>query len=320
MSGEKNHLIIGLGGTGGKIIASFRKVVYQNFRDLNPDQMNIDYLYVDSSQSDLDQKDESIWEVLGTDLRLDEGSLFNIKTGLTEYFFNLAAFPNVKHWAGNESQWAHISNNTKLVDGAAGQIRKLGRLLFASKAEKFKTTVDVKISHLESKLRQNKATIHIVCGLAGGTGSGTILDVISLIREKRRNPNDYKIIVYALLPEKNPTHSWAKANYHANGYAALKELNALSTGHFKPHDLSSSSTEPNRLDNHSPFYGCYVFSNINENGVKVDVQNELPGIVADFLYQKIRASIGRLRTPNEIDGSKFSSGSWRRIFDSICSR
>ena len=36
-----NHLMIGLGGTGGKIIRSFRKAVYREFRKETPDGVNI---------------------------------------------------------------------------------------------------------------------------------------------------------------------------------------------------------------------------------------------------------------------------------------
>src|ERR1700676_4469351 len=32
-----NHFIIGLGGTGGKIIRAFRKAIYQEFREGSPD-------------------------------------------------------------------------------------------------------------------------------------------------------------------------------------------------------------------------------------------------------------------------------------------
>ena len=44
----ENHLIIGLGGTGGKVIRSLRKTIYQEFRNTPPEQVNIQYLYVDS--------------------------------------------------------------------------------------------------------------------------------------------------------------------------------------------------------------------------------------------------------------------------------
>ena len=57
---SNNHLIIGLGGTGGKVIKAFRKGVYEEFRNIEPvgpdgrhHVAHIGYLYVDSSATDL---------------------------------------------------------------------------------------------------------------------------------------------------------------------------------------------------------------------------------------------------------------------------
>jgi hypothetical protein len=44
-----NHLLIGLGGTGGKIIRSLRKAVFPHFRGEQPKGANLRYLYIDSS-------------------------------------------------------------------------------------------------------------------------------------------------------------------------------------------------------------------------------------------------------------------------------
>jgi hypothetical protein len=60
-----NHLILGLGGTSGRVIRAFRKIVFQEYRNEEPRQWNgdadtwlppvarIGYLYVDSNQNDL---------------------------------------------------------------------------------------------------------------------------------------------------------------------------------------------------------------------------------------------------------------------------
>jgi hypothetical protein len=41
-----NHLIIGLSGTGGKIIRALRKTIYREFRQQNPEGAALAYLYV----------------------------------------------------------------------------------------------------------------------------------------------------------------------------------------------------------------------------------------------------------------------------------
>src|SRR5208337_1260995 len=72
-----------------------------------------------------------------------------------------------------------------------------------------------------------------------------------------------------------------------NGYAGLLDLNALSVGRLQPHDVTG---EQDRIDAPDPFAGCYLFTNENANGLSVDVDRDIPGIAADFLYQKIVAS------------------------------
>ena len=64
-----NHLIIGLGGTGGKVLRELRKRIYEEFRSNEPGNgVFIDYVYVDSSPSDLE--DRSGWNVLGKSVHL----------------------------------------------------------------------------------------------------------------------------------------------------------------------------------------------------------------------------------------------------------
>jgi len=68
-----NHLIIGLGGTGGKIIRAFRKTLFQEFRSLKPRAVNVGYLYVDSSD-EMMRIDDPSWKTLGTSVQLDMNS------------------------------------------------------------------------------------------------------------------------------------------------------------------------------------------------------------------------------------------------------
>jgi len=60
---NSNHFIIGLGGTGRKIIRAYRKTVYQEFRQENPSDTNLAYLYVDSS-SEMMGIDDPTWKIL----------------------------------------------------------------------------------------------------------------------------------------------------------------------------------------------------------------------------------------------------------------
>jgi hypothetical protein len=300
-----NHLIIGLGGTGAKIIRSFRKTIFQEFRKENPDGANLAYLYVDSS-SELMSIDDPSWKILGTSVQLNKKSQLLIQdANLATRLENINNYPGIKPWIGNTDQWKDILG-TIIGETLGGQKRRLGRFLFSCKVDKFKQQVQSLIRDLQATGTAD-TTFHICCGLAGGTGSGSLIDAISQIRDTYPDSRRYRIIVYALLPETYPNPNWDTGNYHANGYAALLELNALSVGRFEPTDLTGIKDRLKLMD---PFNGCYLFTNENENGLTVDVDIELPNIVADFLYHKIIAvrnvswpTLGRMENAENGDGT-----------------
>ena len=72
-----NHLIIGLGGTGGKVLREMRKRVYEEFHSNEPtNNINLEYIYVDSSPADLDNR--TGWKVMGKSVHLKEAQKVSI--------------------------------------------------------------------------------------------------------------------------------------------------------------------------------------------------------------------------------------------------
>jgi hypothetical protein len=283
-----NHLIIGLGGTGGKVIAAYRKLVFENFKgNLNPSNLWIDYIYVDSSEKDL-YETGGIWNVLGTSVSLEKGSLVSIKaSNLKQYIENIDNYPYLKPWIGTSEEWINIINDPKVQEGAAGQKRRLGRFLFANKADEFNKAVDVKVKKLQKNPKGQNIVFHICTGLAGGTGSGGFIDAIAQIRDHYKDTSTYKIIVYLVLPEENPSQAWATTdNYQPNGYAALLELNALDYRVFKPYDVGERDFQVRQLDNELPFYSAYIITEQNKKNIRFDVEKTLPATISEFLYQK----------------------------------
>jgi len=278
-----NHVLIGLGGTGGKIIRSFRRTIYQNYRAEQPKGANIRYLYVDSSDEMMKHDDPS-WKILGQSVQLPLSSQLLISgLNLGSVLDNVGSYPGIAPWIGNRDAFRELLNSANAANIVGGQKRHLGRFLFACQVNKFR-------EQLQSLVREIEVggvagtNFHVITGLAGGTGSGSLIDVLAQTRLLYPDKNN-RIIVYALLPDRTPPANRAQANYHANGYAALLELNALSIGAWKPHDVSGIRKD--RLDLQDPFNNCYLFSDENEERIKVDLDKELPDIVASFLFQKL---------------------------------
>jgi hypothetical protein len=281
----KNHLIIGLGGTGGKIIREFRKSILREYNKIDPDDVGIGYIYLDSDIRMMDEDDPN-WKILGRSIQLGKASKVYISSAkLSDYLDNIDSYPWIKPWIGSKKSWKEILNSIQ-DDAAGGQKRRLGRFLFASNPNQFIDALKNQKSKLTKKNQESDVTFHICAGLAGGTGSGTIIDVISQIRQKypRGDKIGYKILLYVLLPDSDPPKNWNTGNYHANGYAALMELNSLSVGTFKPYDITAHGA---KVEAFEPFNGCYIFTNQNEKGIEIDIKETVPKIMAEFLYEKI---------------------------------
>jgi Tubulin like len=281
-----NHLIIGLGGTGGNILRSFRKAIYQNFRSVEPAGLKVDYLYVDSDDKFM-AHDDPTWKILGQSVQLDKTNQLVIKgIDLARVFDSLASLPGISPWLGSRDLFRNILNAADAANIFGAQKRRLGRFLFACRASDYCNQIRALVTGLQTG-GITDTTFHICCGLAGGTGSGTVIDAVSQIRAMYPD-KQYKILVYVFLPDKNPPPKKLGVNYHANGYAALMELNALSIGALKPYDVTG--VLKGRLELSDPFNCCYLFTDENEDHNRMDVDEELPEIVASFLYQKIVAA------------------------------
>jgi hypothetical protein len=310
---SNNYLIIGLGGTGGRVIQAFRKAVFEEFRSkepVNPDgtphPVHLKYLYVDSSRGDLAASEK--WRThgdVGADIGLDEESRFSITANnLAIRLADPENHPVTHRYIGNPAFWNDIFSSMNISETAGGQIRRLGVALFEPRCTGFMQHITGMVNELVRTSGQDGVRFHICCGLAGGTGSGTFLPIIAQLRACFRDPMLYPIYLYILLPE--PNSPWAanglNTNYYANGYAALLELNAYLVSDpkegpnkggplFSPIDLTGATL---RFENPSQgnvtklkdrLQGCFILSNVNEENRVISVQ-EIPELFAQLLYQR----------------------------------
>lgn len=299
-----NHLIIGLGGTGGNILREMRKRIFEEFRSNNPSgKINLEYIYVDSSPADLNDKSE--WKTMGGSVHLLDAQKVSIHGVGTNVLDNLHQYPGIESFINPEDRLLMNDIGALVAAGIGGQRRRLGRLLFANNLsgdEKYRFTTRLKdiVGRLTKISGESQVTFHICAGLAGGTGSGSIIDTIAQIRKeyasKHGIADQYKVNLYLYVPEIIIANPKFDADYYqANGFAALEELNAISIGAYHPHDVSGLSRDENGkvkrlLQNCEAFEAAYLFSNINEAGRQLSISSELPAAVADFLFQKIVAA------------------------------
>lgn len=314
-----NHLIIGLGGTGGKVLRELRKRIYEEFRSNDPGHgIYMDYVYVDSSPSDLE--DRSGWNVLGKSVHLGTAQKVNINGISTSVLQNINLYPGLKGFLNqNDLQMMQQEMGGLISAGIGGQRRRLGRTLMANNicdknnTSNFEQIIRSTVGRLQQASSDEDVTFHICAGLAGGTGSGSIIDAIAQIRTwfpYQEDTHAFKIRLFLYTPERTLVSAKHDAGfYQANGYAALQELNALSIGKYHPTDVTGQKDnftgEIRRLmEKQDAFEAAYIYTNVNEAGKVLDLEQGLPSAVADFIFQTTIGSdmIGSYRQMGRLEG------------------
>ena len=287
LNDKENHILVGLGGTGGRILREFKKRMVEEFPDKKErDSQSVALLYVDSTKEYMGIGRADM-NVLGQDASFGANEFLYIKgCDVPELLDNIDNHPELRGVVDNVSAVRTAIGN---LGAAAGQKRRAGRLLFAVNARQYVNALKNCFARCSERSHNHSKNIHIFAGLCGGTGSGAIVDAIVQARNIA-GWEDAQINVYAMIPEQDlPDSSLDKGRYYENGYAALCELNALQCGRYTPCDVLASGS-PLNLFNESTkgvANGLVVYSNVNSNGRIVDSLEELPKIVSDFIYSRV---------------------------------
>ena len=285
---NSNHILVGLGGTGGKILRAFKMRMFEEFPTQEErGKLPISLLYVDSTDEMMpkDGKARPDFRVMGQDASFTNNEFLNIKAVDVEHILNhIGNYPSVKGIVSNVNA---VKSAIGSLGQAAGQKRRAGRLLFAANAVGYVNSLRDAYARCEQVSGDSSRTnIHIFTGLCGGTGSGSIVDVIT---QSRKTFPNAKISVYAMIPEMNlPKSDMDQGRYYQNGYAAMNELNALQAGRWNPQDVTGAGELKLYNDRVKGVAdGLTIYSNVNENGLTINSLTELPKIVSDYIFTRI---------------------------------
>jgi hypothetical protein len=223
-------LLVGLGGTGNLALKYAKKRFYEMYGEGKPfsefELPLIEYLALDTSIDDL-----KFGVGLNNQFGLKQSEYHHLKVSKPRQVLNGAPFI--------EKEWMPKKNLKTLsaIEAGAGQIRAFGRLGLMNNYQKIKEIVQNKVGNLNSwKQDQNKdyeamgGAVNIVfCfSVAGGTGSGTFLDMAYLLKDCLADTAvEFRSQAYIILPEifdkviKQPI---GKKRIWSNSYGALREL------------------------------------------------------------------------------------------------
>ena len=241
----EKHIFIGLGGSGVNTVSLLKYKVYERTKGTEMKSrlqvMNETYrfLFVDTDRRDIadaNEKYRNLYEGGKIDFindveMLDLGDI-NPYISYQEAELAPELKINRRILEACPKKVAESMDNRDLSFGA-GALRHKSRIAFARKEDKFRDKLQTCINELnQDEIDSEKNVIHywIVSSCNGGTGSGTVLDVLYLVNMMHRTHVDkgnpkvglilYMPRIYMLI---NPDNE----KYPRNAYAVFKELEAF---------------------------------------------------------------------------------------------
>jgi len=282
----KNHLFIGLGGQGGRSLAELRKVIEQRNRDaaqLKDRKLKWEFLSIDSS-SDIWNAGKG-WKYFGKDVSLTDRQ--KVALDRLSQAGGLSIRPDISPWIGESAVVDGYLEKNHRIEGA-NQRRRFGRLLFANNADQIRMACRDHM-RLLTEGSDNKCWIHVFASLAGGTGSGGIVDLVAMLRSMFPNgdtENGFPIFLYLFV-----THNEGSAAdvgyFYQNQYAALRDLNALACGRLRP-NLLGSADGGELLAESDPITNLSLYTSLNSRNVNQPLDNQIR-IAAESCFERIHA-------------------------------
>ena len=216
-------LFIGLGGTGADMLIRIKNEVKRrmvlptiNGKLVSDTPSNIAFLALDTDKNTT----KKTWGTATFDQFGEEFcslAVGDIPAIVTQW--------KAKAEAGvDEASWYDKVDGVAALPGAGG-IRQIGRLMLFENIRTINRRIQDKIRKITED-GINSVTVVLVAGIAGGTGSGTFLDVAYLARHVLENLNigSKKVYGYIVLPDVNLKKGGNEIDLWRNGFASLKEL------------------------------------------------------------------------------------------------
>jgi hypothetical protein len=279
-------VVIGLGGTGYEVVLKLKKRfidVYGSVPEI------ICFLSIDTTEN-IQEREKS---PDGKKVFLEPNELYPISVSNPAGLLG-GRNDHIDEW------WPREIPAYGIINGA-GQIRARGRLALFAKVGDISSLINQAINTVRG-IRTSKQAfsnnfqvsnrdgveIFIIGSLAGGTGSGTFLDVAFLARQYLNSFSNITGVfvlprVFANLPQTHMVKS--------NAYGALKEIEyfwGLTPSNPIEIDYGISKVKADR----PPFDAVFLIDGINKKGTVVSRPDDLQNLIADGLYIQIGSQIG----------------------------
>ncbi len=291
-------VLIGLGGTGKEVLRRLRRMFYEKYRMPGLPVMEFLWFDTDIRNIDITRKETDL-----LDRRIDFSAreMVDGRVGpqaLEGYRNNRGMYPHIWSWFPDELD---ALPSTAITQGA-GQIRPCGRLAFFHHYAKLRDEIQSKIDRVQTEdaktemkrlfpdydADSNDLEIVLVTSIAGGTGSGSFIDMGFLCRDLAP---DAVTTAYLALPSVFDEVVSNRQTTRANGFAAIKELEHYMKPHFdaQGRDGSHHTTHTFEWDGRPrsvpapPFSTVYLLDDRNFAGARVKDFTDVFQMAAEFL-------------------------------------
>jgi hypothetical protein len=283
--GMRPTMLIGLGGTGQKVLVQLKARFIRNYGQVPP---AVEFLCFDTDQSaEQTQVDGQIVRLTG------ETELVNIGGVQTaEIVSNLERYPAIAAWITEDKE--------RIPKGAitmgAKQVRPLGRLSLFWHVEKIYDKMFTSVQRL-TDLKQGSEkrgiNVFLISSVCGGTGSGVLLDVAYLARnaidKAGIDPEFCYVNGVLALPSVFPTVK--KIGIESNAFACLRELDYYMEAEWQV-DYGNPRVPQFSISGRRPFNIVYLVDARNEQGQGLSGLDEIAPMIAEAVYLQVSSQVG----------------------------
>lgn len=298
-------LFIALGGTGAEVLWRIRRRILNALWGAGPGKAVrlesltefplAEFLHIDLDANTVTEQGKAQQnDILASKILFKEEERLVKKLDLSKYVRtdeDLAKYPLIQEWFPLSR--SKINELNIPVEKGAGQIRALSRLYFFDKYQEIKNSIRAKADHLRSNLstaesakrlglavRTGSLKIVVVASTAGGTGSGSFLD-IGYLAQIIGGPDTTTNLIL-MLPTGYQGANRTKTQ--ANTYAALMEMETcMRQGSRYIHEWSES--EIIREWPESPYNDIYLLDTANLAASQTEDIKDLYDMLADALFE-----------------------------------
>lgn len=294
-------VFIALGGTGMEILLRLRRRILQH-NWAGHSLMSLDefpvarFIYFDTDTADARESGRAATtDVLASRVAFSRGGeTIQKKVDTAWYMAELKNYPHIREWLP-KGELDKID-----TEKGAGQVRAISRLLFFDEYNNFMNLVRTQADRVTQNVTNTPAMsslglksgeglrVVVVASSAGGTGSGSFIDVGYALRSMR-TPRIDQLDLFLMLP--GGYRDANKDRVFANTYAALSELEFAMRGSRNPPYVTYwndyAKPEP---DVATPYNDVYLFDRQNIANQQTGKKEDLFDMVADILFEDFGAS------------------------------